>query len=297
MKQIKNAIIPVAGMGTRFLPATKAQPKEMLPLVDKPVIQYVVEEAAEANINNVIFITGRNKQSIENHFDIAFELEHTLEQRGCAKELEIVRRINRLMHFTYVRQGEALGLGHAISCAANIAGNDPIAVLLGDDVFSQETPAIQHLIHAHQKTGHSVVGVQEVAYQEVSRYGIVSAPTHSADHWPVINIIEKPSSDIAPSRYAVVGRYILTHDIFNILFKTTPGHGGEYQLTDALSVLAHQGRLIAVPIPNQRFDTGSKLEYLKASIEFGLLRSEFNDELKQYIHECAERLKASLLEI
>ncbi len=291
MSQIVKAIIPVAGLGTRFLPATKAQPKEMLPLVDKPVIQYVVEEASSAGIQSITFVTGRGKQAIENHFDVAFELEHALASRGCEKELKIIRKLNRLVQFSYVRQGEALGLGHAIACAENTVGDAPFAVLLGDDVFSSEHPAIDHLMSVYAETGCSVVGVQEVGATEVSRYGIVNAPLPQRSYWPVHNIVEKPAPENAPSRYAVVGRYILTPNVFGILKSLKPGHGGEYQLTDALSTLASEGKLVATPIPNQRFDTGNKLEYLKACFEFALERPEFTDALKAYICKRAESLQ------
>lgn len=290
MPEITTAIIPVAGMGTRFLPATKAQPKEMLPLVDKPVIQYVVEEASEAGIKNIVFITGRGKQAIENHFDTAFELEHMLTQRGCVQEVQAIRKITRLLNFAYIRQGEPLGLGHAINCAASVTGGAPVAVLLGDDVFSQEQPALNSLLSAHRQTGLSIVGVQKVPLCEVSRYGIVNGPKANESQWQIDNIVEKPNPQNAPSQYAVVGRYILTPDVFQILKNLRPGHGGEYQLTDALSELARAGKLMATVISNQRFDTGNKLEYLKACIDFALARPEFSEELEKHILNCADRL-------
>ena len=288
MHNIRKAIIPVAGMGTRFLPATKAQPKEMLPLVDKPVIQYVVEEVAESGISSVVFVTGRGKQAIENHFDVSYELERVLSDRGKYDELKQITSIHELMQFAYVRQGEALGLGHAIRCASFIANNEPVAVLLGDDVFSGDTPALGELMKVHAETGMAVVGVQQVPREHVSRYGVVSARTEAGVAWQVNSIVEKPEIDKAPSDFAVIGRYILTPEVFDILETTPPGHGGEFQLTDALTVLANRGRLMAVEIKQRRFDTGNKLDYLKACLEFGLQRPEFHSELRKFILEKAE---------
>ena len=285
---INKAIIPVAGLGTRFLPATKAQPKEMLPLVDKPVIQYVVEEAAAAGIREVIFVTGRGKQAIENHFDVAWELEHALFQKGRTADLAEIRHLNQLLQFAYVRQGEPLGLGHAVRCAHLVANHEPVAVLLGDDVFSGDGPALTPLLEAHERTGLSVVGVQEVPNNHVNRYGIVSPP-HSPfdDFWTVDKIDEKPSQASAPSQYAVVGRYILTPEVFDVLATLPPGHGGEYQLTDALAVMAARGQLVAARIRQKRYDTGNKLDYLKANIDFALKRSEFSNDLNAFILEKA----------
>ena len=288
MHNIRKAIIPVAGMGTRFLPATKAQPKVMLPLVDKPVIQYVVEEVAESGISSVVFVTGRGKQAIENHFDVSYELERVLSDRGKYDELKQITSIHELMQFAYVRQGEALGLGHAIRCASFIANNEPVAVLLGDDVFSGDTPALGELMKVHAETGMAVVGVQQVPREHVSRYGVVSARTEAGVAWQVNSIVEKPEIDKAPSDFAVIGRYILTPEVFDILETTPPGHGGEFQLTDALTVLANRGRLMAVEIKQRRFDTGNKLDYLKACLEFGLQRPEFHSELRKFILEKAE---------
>ena len=284
---VRKAILPVAGLGTRFLPATKAQPKEMLPLVDKPVIQYVVEEAAEAGISSIVFITGRGKQAIENHFDVSYELEQLLLEKGKIAELQQLRSIQNLIQFVYVRQGEALGLGHAIRCAESVANNEPVAVLLGDDVFDGSSPAISALMETYAQTGMAVVGVQEVPRAHADRYGIVSAPSAPCASWQVGAIVEKPYIDLAPSAFAVVGRYILTPEVFEILGTLPPGHGGEYQLTDALSVLASRGRLMATQIGQRRFDTGNKLDYLKACVEFALNRPEFSSDLRQFILEKA----------
>ena len=288
MRNVLKAIIPVAGLGTRFLPATKAQPKEMLPLVDKPVIQYVVEEAGDSGISNVVFVTGRGKQAIENHFDVSYELERILSDKGKHDELKQLASIHELMQFTYVRQGEALGLGHAIQCARFVANDEPVAVLLGDDVFSGNTPALGELMKVYAETGMAVVGVQKVPRGHVSRYGVVSARTAACAAWQVGSIVEKPEVDKAPSDFAVIGRYILTPEVFDILETISPGHGGEFQLTDALTVMADRGRLMAVELKQRRFDTGNKLDYLKACLEFGLQRPEFHSELQAFVLEKAE---------
>jgi UTP--glucose-1-phosphate uridylyltransferase len=286
MCRILKAVIPVAGLGTRFLPATKAQPKEMLPLVDKPVIQHVVEEAIHAGIENIILVTGRGKQAIENHFDVAYELEDTLSRRGRTEELEQIQNITHLGQFVYVRQGEPLGLGHAVLCARNTVGNEPFALLLGDDVFDEDNPALGALVEAFQATGKSVVGVQEVPLAHVSRYGIVTAPASPGPGWwEVERIVEKPTQELAPSRWAVVGRYVLKPRVFDHLKKVKPGVGGEYQLTDALAMLAAEGQLVAAPIPARRYDTGDKLDYLKANVEFGLKREDLGGPFLAYLKE------------
>ncbi len=285
MRRIRKAVIPVAGLGTRFLPATKAQPKEMLPLVDKPVIQHVVEEAIRAGAENIILVTGRGKQAIENHFDVAYELEDTLQRRGKTADLEQVRGITGLSNFAYVRQGEPLGLGHAVLCARHAVGDEPFALLLGDDVFAEEDAALEALVEAYQATGKSVVGVQEVPLAHTSRYGIVSAPTDPTKPWDVTHIVEKPKPELAPSRYAVVGRYILTPNVFDHLARLEPGVGGEYQLTDALMKLAKEGQLVAAPIPAKRYDTGNKLDYLKANVEFALKRDDLGSDFLAYLKE------------
>ena len=285
MSTIRKAVIPVAGLGTRFLPATKAQPKEMLPLVDKPVIQYVVEEAIRAGVENLVLVTGRGKQAIENHFDVAYELEDMLLRRGKTDDLERVRAITGLGQFTFVRQGEPLGLGHAVLCARHAVGSEPFALLLGDDVFDEDSPALEALIKAFEATGKSVVGVQEVPLEHVSRYGIINAPEFPDGPWGVTNIVEKPETAEAPSRYAVVGRYVLTPRIFDHLAGLKPGVGGEYQLTDALKKLADDGQLVAALIPAKRYDTGNKLDYLKANVEFALKREDLKDDFRAYLKE------------
>ena len=287
MNTLRKAVIPVAGLGTRFLPATKAQPKEMLPLVDTPVIQYVVEEAIRAGIESIVLVTGRGKGAIENHFDVAYELEDTLRRRGKQEDLDLVRDITHLAQFAYVRQGEPLGLGHAVLCARHAVGNEPFALLLGDDVFDERDSALDGLIAAHHATGKSVVGVQEVPLEHVSRYGIVSAPPGAAGVWDVTAIVEKPKPEDAPSQWAVVGRYVLEPRVFEHLAALKPGVGGEYQLTDALAILAREGRLVAAPIPAKRFDTGNKLDYLKANVEFALKRDDLRAEFGAYLKNLA----------
>ncbi len=286
MSAIRKAVIPVAGLGTRFLPATKAQPKEMLPLVDKPVIQHVVEEAIRCGVENVILVTGRGKQAIENHFDVAFELEDTLAKRGKGEDLAVIRGITGMGSFAYVRQGEPLGLGHAVLCARHAVGSEPFALLLGDDVFDEADHALDALIAAFEATGKSVVGVQEVPLAHVSRYGIVNGPGAGAGGaWEVRAIVEKPRPEDAPSRYAVVGRYVLTPRVFDHLAALQPGVGGEYQLTDALAKLAEEGQLVAAPIPARRFDTGNKLDYLQANVEFALQREDLREEFLAFLKE------------
>ncbi len=285
MSLLRKAVIPVAGLGTRFLPATKAQPKEMLPLVDKPVIQHVVEEAIRAGIESVILVTGRGKQAIENHFDVAYELEDTLAKKGRVEELDLVRAITRLAPFAYVRQGEPLGLGHAVLCARSAVGDEAFALLLGDDVFDEAVPALSSLVEAFQRSGKSVVGVQKVPLDQVSRYGIVNAPEFPAESWEVTRILEKPSPKEAPSTYAVVGRYVLTPEVFEHLAELKPGVGGEIQLTDALARLAEDGRLVAATIPVKRFDTGNKLDYLKANVEFALKREDLGADFMAYLRD------------
>jgi UTP--glucose-1-phosphate uridylyltransferase len=290
MKTLRKAVIPVAGLGTRFLPATKAQPKEMLPLVDTPVIQYVVEEAIRAGIESLVLVTGRGKAAIENHFDVAFELEDTLRRRGKQEDLALIQGISHLAQFAYVRQGEPLGLGHAVLCARHAVGEEPFALLLGDDVFDERDSALDALIAAYKATGKSVVGVQEVPLEHVSRYGIVNAPGGGGDVWDVTAIVEKPSPSEAPSCWAVVGRYVLEPRVFDHLAELEPGVGGEYQLTDALAALAREGRLVAAPIPARRFDTGNKLDYLKANVEFALKRDDLREDFGAYLKELSKTL-------
>jgi UTP--glucose-1-phosphate uridylyltransferase len=247
----------------------------------------VVEEAIRSGIECLVLVTGRGKQAIENHFDVAYELEDTLERRGKTGDLEQVRGITNLGRFAYVRQGEPLGLGHAVLCARHAVGQEPFALLLGDDVFAEEDQALEALVAAFEATGKSVVGVQEVPLDHVSRYGIVNAPIDPAQPWDVHTIVEKPRPEQAPSRYAVVGRYVLNARVFDHLAALEPGVGGEYQLTDALARLAEEGQLVAAPIPAKRYDTGNKLDYLKANVEFALKREDLGAEFLAYLKSVA----------
>ena len=283
MAPIRKAVIPVAGLGTRFLPATKAQPKEMLPLVDKPVIQHVVEEAIHAGIQDIVLVTGRGKQAIENHFDVAYELEDALQRRGRQEDLELVRGITRMAAFAYVRQGEPLGLGHAVLCARTAVGDAPFALLLGDDVFEEANPALGPLLEAHARTGKSVVGVQRVPHEQVNRYGIVNAPREAPPDWEVQTIVEKPEPGEAPSDWAVVGRYVLTPEIFRHLDKLNPGSGGEIQLTDGIASLMQQQQILAYRYQGTRYDCGSKLGYLQATVELGMRHPEVGKPFSDYL--------------
>jgi UTP--glucose-1-phosphate uridylyltransferase len=289
MGRIRKAVIPVAGLGTRFLPATKAQPKEMLPLVDKPVIQYVVEEAVRAGVENVVLVTGRGKQAIENHFDVAHELERTLSLRRMGAELGLVRSIAAMANFSYVRQGEPLGLGHAVLCARHAVGDEPFALLLGDDVFDEGGDALGALIRAHAATGKSVVGVQAVPAEHAGRYGMVNGPGRPGDAcWGVDRIVEKPGAGGAPSLNAVVGRYVLLPEVFGALAALEPGAGGEYQLTDALAALAGGGGLVAAAIPARRYDAGDRLGYLMASVEFALKRGDIGAQFLEFLRRTVD---------
>ncbi len=284
MISIQKAVIPVAGLGTRFLPMTKAQPKEMLPLVDKPVIQYVVEEASRSGLSKMILVTSEGKHSIENHFSRFPQLEEILMRKNKTEDLNQLNWIQSLGEFIFVTQPQPLGLGHAVLCAEKAVGNEFFALLLGDDIFDPKEDALQALIDAYISSGKSVVGVQEVPHDHVERYGIVNSPDNKKNmSWCVNTIVEKPSPNETLSRWAAVGRYILSPAIFKLLQETRPGVGGEIQVTDALSRLADQGELIACPIPAKRFDTGNKVDYVKASIEFALKHPEIGSEISQYL--------------
>lgn len=282
---VKKAIIPAAGLGTRFLPATKAQPKEMLPIVDKPTIQYIVEEAINSGIEEILIITGRNKRAIEDHFDRSVELELELEHKGNERLLKQVRDISNLVDIHYVRQKEAKGLGHAIYCARTFAGGEPFAVLLGDDVVDSEVPCLKQLIDVFDEYGSTVLGVQKVRHEDVSKYGIVDFEEASGRLYKVRNLVEKPPQDKAPSNVAILGRYIITPEIFEILEKTEPGSGGEIQLTDALKELGTRQDIYAYNFEGKRYDIGSKLGFLQATVEFALKREDLHDEFKEYLKE------------
>jgi len=280
---VRKAVIPAAGLGTRFLPATKASPKEMLPLVDKPLIQYTVEEAVASGIEDIIVITGRGKRAIEDHFDRSMELEENLKSAGKNQVFNQIRQISNLANFCYVRQSEALGLGHAVLCAQHLIGDEPFAVILGDEIIDAAVPALAQLIHIYKKRHGAVLGVQEVPKQDVSRYGIVTPKRLARGLHRVEGLVEKPAPADAPSNLAVIGRYILPPDIFPILRKTAPGKNGEIQLTDALKELAKKTPMFALEVEGQRHDAGDKLGFLIATVEFALksptLGAEFGDYL------------------
>lgn len=283
MKQVKKAVIPAAGLGTRFLPATKATPKEMLPIVDKPTIQYIIEEALASGIEDILIITGRSKRAIEDHFDRSLELELNLEKSGKEAELKMVKDIADI-RIHYIRQKEPKGLGHAVLCAKQFIGDEPFAVLLGDDVVDSEVPALKQLIDVYDKTGSSVLGCQEVPQAKVSSYGIVaSQPTEDARSFKVTDMVEKPSVEEAPSRLAVLGRYIITPAVFEILEHTAPGRGNEIQLTDALKVLAKQEGMYAYNFEGRRYDVGDKQGFLEATVEMALKRPELRDKFMEYL--------------
>ncbi len=284
MKKVRKAIIPAAGLGTRFLPATKAQPKEMLPIVDKPTIQYIVEEAIESGIEEILIITGKHKRAIEDHFDSFFELEHELEEKGKIKLLQTVQDITNLADIHYIRQKKQLGLGHAILCAKTFVGNEPFAVLLGDDIVKTEgTPCLKQLIDVYEKYNNSVIGVQTVDKSQVDKYGIVSGNAIDERVYKVDTLVEKPSIEEAPSNIAILGRYILDPKIFEVLEKTEVGKGGEIQLTDALVNLAKERNIIAYDFIGKRYDVGDKLGYLQATVEYALERKELKEDFKSYL--------------
>ena len=281
--RIRKAVFPVAGLGTRFLPATKASPKEMLPLVDKPLIQYTVEEAVASGIEDIIVITGRGKRAIEDHFDRSVELEDNLKGTGKSQVLHQIRQISTLANFCYVRQSEALGLGHAVLCAQHLIGDEPFAVILGDEIIDASVPALAQLIHVYKKRHGTVLGVQEVAKQDVSRYGIVKPRYVARSLHRVDDLVEKPAPADAPSTLAVIGRYILPPEIFPILRKTAPGKNGEIQLTDALKELARRTPMLAQEIKGHRYDAGDKLGFLIATVEFALKNPSLGAEFSDYL--------------
>ena len=284
-KKVRKAVIPAAGLGTRFLPATKAVPKEMIPIVDKPTLQYIIEEALASGIEDILIITGRTKRAIEDHFDRSIELELNLEKGGKTKDLEMVREIAGI-RVHYVRQKEPRGLGHAILCAKQFVGDEPFAVLLGDDVVDGEVPALKQLIDVYDKTGGSVLGVQEVPLEKVSSYGIVtSQPTDDARTFTVTDMVEKPPVAEAPSRLAVLGRYVINPEIFPILEVTQPGRGNEIQLTDALQVLAKQENMYAYNFEGRRYDVGDKQGFLEATVEMALKRDDLRDKFLTYLQD------------
>ena len=286
MKTIRRAVFPAAGLGTRFLPATKAQPKEMLPLVDKPLIQYVVEEAVSSGLENLVIITGRGKNAIEDHFDVSFELERILEDRGKSDLLSLVRAVSDMVHIAYVRQKEALGLGHAILMARDLLNSEPFAVLLGDDIIEADPPCIKQMMEIYEQYQTSVIAIMEVAREEVGRYGIIEGTPLGDDDrriFEVHDMVEKPSVDRAPSNLAIIGRYILTPSILGILKETERGAGGEIQLTDGLKQLLAKERVLAYLFKGTRHDAGEKLGFLKTTVEFALKNEELGSAFRSYL--------------
>ncbi len=284
--KIAKAVFPAAGLGTRFLPATKAQPKEMLPLVDKPLIQYVIEEAVASDIHNVTIVTGRGKNAIEDHFDVSYELERVLEARGKEDQLKEVQQISNMINVSYVRQKEALGLGHAILVARDSVGNQPFAVMLGDDIIDSEVPCMKQMTTLFEKLQASIIAACEVPRAEIHHYGVIrGVPVEGFNGrvYRVQDVVEKPAASEAPSNLAIIGRYILMPQIFGILEKTCSGRGGEIQLTDGIRQLLEQQPVYAYMFEGTRYDAGDKLGFLKATVEFALRRKDLGDEFRQYL--------------
>ncbi|MGN7228733.1 UTP--glucose-1-phosphate uridylyltransferase GalU [Priestia megaterium] len=287
MKTVKKAIIPAAGLGTRFLPATKAMPKEMLPIVDKPTIQYIVEEAIESGIEDIIIVTGKGKRAIEDHFDYAPELEQNLLEKQKLEILEKVRQSSNV-DIHYIRQKEPKGLGHAVWCARNFIGNEPFAVLLGDDIVQAETPSLRQLINEYEQTLSSVIGVQTVNESETHRYGIVDPLQSSGRRYEISNFVEKPAPGTAPSNLAIMGRYVFTPEIFKFLEEQEIGAGGEIQLTDAIQKLNSIQRVFAYDFEGKRYDVGEKLGFIQTSVEFALQHEDLKQPLLRFLSEIVE---------
>ena len=285
-KKVRKAVFPAAGLGTRFLPATKAIPKEMLPLVDKPIIQYGVEEALAAGCDQIIVITGRGKSAIEDHFDVSYELENELEERGKAELLAEVRKISGMINVAYVRQKKAMGLGHAVLMARELVGDEPFGVILPDDIIDARVPCLKQMIDVYNKTGSSVLATQEIEGKAISAYGVLDAKpadTHASRLYEVKNLVEKPKPEDAPSNLAIIGRYVLTPRIFEMLEATEPGKGGELQLTDGIKQLLKHEKVYGYTFEGTRHDTGDKLGMLKATVEFGLKREDLGEGFREYL--------------
>lgn len=283
--RVKKAVFPVAGLGTRFLPATKSTPKEMLPLIDKPLVQYVVEEAVASGIEQILFVTGRGKRAIEDHFDISFELESLLYEKGKDHELQQVRQIAQMANVFFVRQKEALGLGHAILCAKDFIGNEPFAVLLGDDIIDAKEPCLAQLLETYETYRSPVLALEQVPIETISSYGCVKANPLAKRAYEVLDLVEKPPVADAPSDLAIIGRYILTPGIFPILENQEPGKGGEIQLTDAIKTLSRQEPIYGCRFDGVRHDCGDKLGFLKATVDMALKREEFNGEFEAFLRK------------
>ncbi|RIW36060.1 UTP--glucose-1-phosphate uridylyltransferase [Bacillus salacetis] len=294
MKKVRKAIIPAAGLGTRFLPATKAQPKEMLPIVDKPTIQYIIEEAVASGIEDIIIVSGRGKRAIEDHFDKSYELEETLVKKEKFEQLKEIQEISQLANIHYIRQKEPLGLGHAIGCASRFIGDEPFAVLLGDDiVHSPENPGLKQLIDVYERYNSSVIGVQQVAEEDVSKYGVISIGRGEMEPgvYGIDNLVEKPKKEDAPSNYAIMGRYILRPEIFEILENQAPGAGGEIQLTDAIKKLNEQQMVVGCEFKGERYDVGDKFGFIKATVEFALERGDLRENVLEYLEGVVSKEK------
>ncbi|MDR7073327.1 UTP--glucose-1-phosphate uridylyltransferase GalU [Fictibacillus barbaricus] len=291
MKKVRKAIIPAAGLGTRFLPATKAMPKEMLPIVDKPTIQYIVEEAIESGIEDIIIVTGKGKRAIEDHFDHAFELEQNLYEKGKFELLEKVQHTSKMADIHYIRQKEPKGLGHAVYCARKFIGDEPFAVLLGDDIVQGEKPCLKQLIEQYENTGSSIIGVQEVPDEQTSRYGIIDPMSQIGNLYGVNNFVEKPAPGTAPSNLAIMGRYLLTPEIFTHLETQETGAGGEIQLTDAIQKLNTFQRVFAYNFEGTRYDVGEKLGFIMTTIDFALRDKEISRQLLPELERLLEEVK------
>ncbi|MEH7308185.1 UTP--glucose-1-phosphate uridylyltransferase GalU [Neobacillus drentensis] len=291
MKKVRKAIIPAAGLGTRFLPATKAMPKEMLPIVDKPTIQYIVEEAVASGIEDIIIVTGKGKRAIEDHFDNAIELEQNLMEKEKYDLLDRVQYATNLADIHYIRQKEPKGLGHAVWSARNFIGNEPFAVLLGDDIVQSETPCLRQLIHQYEETFSSVIGVQQVPDAETNRYGIIDPSSQEGRRYQVNNFVEKPKLGTAPSNLAIMGRYILTPEIFMFLDRQEKGAGGEIQLTDAIQKLNQIQRVFAYDFEGIRYDVGEKFGFVKTTIEFALQHNDLHDDMIDYLRSLVSSLE------
>ncbi len=281
--KVQKAVIPAAGLGTRFLPATKAQPKEMLPIIDTPTIQYIIEEAVNSGITDILIITGKDKKSIEDHFDSSPMLEDMLRSKGKTELLELIKDISELVDIHYIRQKEPKGLGHAVYCARKFIGNEPFAVMLGDDVVRNGVPCLQQMLDLYDEVGGSILGVKEVPQGDVSKYGILDAEKVKDKVFRCRDLVEKPDPATAPSRLAIMGRYIIQPEIFDILENTAPGAGGEIQLTDALKELARRDSVYGYEFDGRRYDVGDKLGYLKATVEFALERQDLSEEFRAYL--------------
>ncbi|TQQ83996.1 UTP--glucose-1-phosphate uridylyltransferase GalU [Peptacetobacter hominis] len=288
-RKVRKAVIPAAGLGTRFLPATKAQPKEMLPIVDKPTLQYIIEEAVASGIEEILIITGRNKKSIEDHFDKSVELELELEQKGKTELLEIVQNISNMINIHYIRQKEPRGLGDAIYCARHFIGDEPFAVMLGDDIVENKKPCLLQLMDAYEEYRTTILGVQKVERENTDKYGIIDGKFIEDRVYKVKDLVEKPDADKAPSNIAILGRYIITPEIFDVLSDLPPGKGNEIQLTDALKILSQKEAMYAYEFEGRRYDVGDKLGFLEATVDFALKRDDLKEGFLDYLKKVCER--------